>query len=257
MIRQTPRRALMAAALLPGLLLAFTAGRMVVVAWSGRLQQAAREQLKAAVAAWLETGGSAEVELRARSALGFWRGRIDYLRLSARRLRAGEVVADQVVVEGEDLQVDPGALARAGQLAVRSARRLDAQVVLTEQDLNEYLRSRYEMARLLTVRLRPEGPRMVLEAGVGDQVLTIAVDGRLMVSGGRAVALVLDRLAIQPGSAQELIFQLAGLQSPMVVELGDLPVPVVLERVETADGSLVAYARYRGTSEAARGGEDG
>ena len=243
----TVRRALMAAALLPGLLLAAVASRMVVVAWSGRLQQTAREQLRAAVAASLETGGSVDVELRVRSALGFWRGRIDYLRLSARRLRAGEVVADQVVVEGEDLQVDAGGLARAGQLAVRSARRLEAQLVVTERDLNDYLRSRYEMARLLNVRLRPEGPRLVMEAAIADQVLTIAVDGRLMVSGERALALVLDRLAIQGGSAQELIFQLAGLQSPMEVELlGEFPVPVVLERVETDEGELRVFARYRG-----------
>lgn len=255
--RGAGRRLGMAVALLPGLVLAVWAGRMVAGAWGARLQERLREELRAALAAALDAGGSVDVELRAGSPLGLWRGNVEYLRLSARRLRAGEVVADQVQVEGEGLQVDAGALARTGQLVVRSARRLQAQLVFTEQDLNAYLRSHYELARLLSVRLRPEGPRLVLQASVGDQAVTVAVDGRLMVHGERAVALVLDRLAIQGASAQELIFQLAGLQSPMVVELGELPVPVALERVETADGSVVAYARYRATPEPTGRREDG
>ena len=247
MISRPSRRGLwLAVALVPGLLVAGLAGRLALVAWGERLQQAARERLRAAVAASLEPGGAAEVELVTGSPLAFWRGRVERLRVVASRLRAGDVVTDRLVVEGEQLQLDPAALARDGQLAVRSAGRLEVRAELTEEDLNAYLRPRYEVARLLTVRLRPQGPRLVMEAVLGDQEVTIAVDGRLAVSGERSLTLALDRLAIQPGSQQELVFQLAGLHAPMEIQLGDFPVPVALERVEMGEGRLTLFARRRG-----------
>lgn len=239
------RAAALVGALLAMLGAAALGGWVLSASWAARTEQAVQQRLTAVMQGLVEPGGGAQVRLQVGPPWALWQGRVARLQVEASRVRLGDVVAHRVTVEAEQLQLDLPSLLESGRLLVRQARRLQAHLVLTEQDVNEYLKAHYEAARWVTVRLRPEGPSLVAEFGTDPRRLLVQADGRLEVAGERAVVLVFERLAIQPASEAPLTFQLAGLANPMELQLGELPVPVVLEQVRTEEGELHILGRYR------------
>lgn len=233
-----PAAALMAGVLVVGVV----AG---AAAWSRSLPERASDSIRQALAGSVEDPGSLEVRLASRPALALLAGRVDRLEISGRMWRAGDVIADRFRLYGEGVRLDLAASARSGRLVIGSARRLDLELAFSEQAVNDYLQRNVELARLLRVRLLPEGPRLLMEARVQDQVVSFGLDGRLMVEPGNVVALVPDRLSIERDGSPALELSLAGSPDVLRLPLGELPVPVAIDRVETGDGELRVYATYR------------
>ncbi|NLG69665.1 MAG: DUF2993 domain-containing protein [Firmicutes bacterium] len=214
-------------------------------AWSRTLPHRASEQVRVALAAMVQDPAALEVTLASRPGLALLAGRIDRLEVSGRELQAGQLRAERFRLYGEGVTVDLAASAREGRLVVSSARRLELELVLSEQALNEYLQRNGQLARLLRVRLTPQGPRLVLEASVDDETVSLGLDGRLMVEPGNVVALVPDRLSIERDGTPALSLDVAGAPGVLRVPLGTLPVPVVIERLQTGEGQLLVWGRHR------------
>lgn len=224
---------------------ALLASGAAVSAWSSSLPAKAAHSIRQALLARVDQAGSLDVRVVTRPALGLLRGRVDRLEVTGQGLRVGQIVADRFSLYGEGLQVDLAASASTGRLAISSARQLTLELVMSEQSLNRYLQATNELARLLYVKLLPEGPRLLLEAQVQDQVVRFGLDGRLTVESGNVVVLVPDRLSIEQDGALALQLSLSGADTVLRVELGDLPVPVVISGVETGDGELHIFGSYR------------
>lgn len=232
-----------AVALLAGLLmLGIVAG---AAAWSRSLPVRAADTIRQALLGSVENAGSLEVQLASRPNLALLSGRVDRLEIAGRNLRTGDILADRFRLYGEGVRLDLAASARSGRLVIASARRLDLELVLSEQAVNDYLQRNVELARLLRVRLLPEGPRLLMEAQVQEQVVSFGLDGRLMVEPGNVVALVPDRLSIERDGTPALHLSLAGSPDVLRLALGELPVPVTIDRVETGDGELRVYGSYQ------------
>lgn len=213
--------------------------------WSRTLPQRASDQVRAVLAAMVEDPAGLEVTLASRPGLALLAGRIDRLEVSGRGLQAGEIRAERFRLYGEDMRVDLAASAREGRLVVSSARRLEMELVLSERALNDYLQRKGQLAGLLRVRLTPQGPRLELETSVHDEVVSLGLDGRLVVEPGNVVALVPDRLSIERDGTPALSLDVAGAPGALKVPLGTLPVPVVIERLETGEGQLRVWGRHR------------
>lgn len=224
--------------------LSVAAGLAVLGTWN--LEASVRSRLEAALAASLEPGGQVQVHLEARPPLKLLAGRVDRLRVSARRLRLGDLVADRLELVGEGLQLEQPGSGPSGGLPVRSARQLEVRMSLSEQTLNAYLRGRYELARLVQVRLTPSGPRLEMKAEAGKTRVAVSLEGRLQVEPGNVIALVPDRLAIRQGGVEALALSVTGLGQPMELVVEALPVPVTIEQVASGDGELHVLAQYRG-----------
>ncbi|MBE3598733.1 MAG: DUF2993 domain-containing protein [Limnochordaceae bacterium] len=236
----------------PGLLVAAGAAAILlgaaavgVLAWSSGLPRSAEQRIRDALLSSLDGAGSLEVRLETRPGYRVLAGQIDHLEISGTALRAGELVADRFSLVGDALQLDMGKLAGGGGLSVSRARRLDMEMVVSEESVNRYLQATYELARLLHVQLLPQGPRLLMDAQLQDQAVRISLDSKLQVEPGNVVAVVPDRLAIEREGAQALALSLAGADSPLRIEIGQLPVPVAIDRVTVGEGELHLFASYR------------
>ena len=232
-----------AAGLLTGLLVL---GAVVgATAWSRSLPDRAADSIRQALVGSVEEPEALEVRLASRPSLALLTGRVDRLEVAGRKWRAGDVVADRFRLYGEGVQLDLAASARTGRLVIASAQRLELELAFSEQAVNDYLRRNVELARLLHVKLLPEGPRLLMEAQVQDQAVSFGLDGRLVVEPGNVVALVPDRLSIERDGNPALELSLAGSADVLRLSIGDLPLPVAIDRVETGEGELRLYASYR------------
>ncbi|HEY8498544.1 MAG TPA: DUF2993 domain-containing protein [Limnochordales bacterium] len=214
------------------------------VAWSRSWPRRVGETLRRALEGAVLEPASLQVSVASRPAFALLGGRIDRLTVAGRGLKAGEVVADRFRLEGEGIRLDLAASAREGRLVIASARRLDVQLVLSEQAINDYLQRNGQLASLLRVRLLPEGPRLVLEASVQQETVSLGLEGRLAVEPGNVVALLPDRLSIERDGTPALQLDVSGSPGVLRVPVGPLPVPVAIDRLETADGELWVYGHY-------------
>lgn len=223
-------------------LVAVAAGTAV---WSRSLPDRAADAVRQALSGFVEDPSSLVVRLESRPGLAVLAGRVDRLEVEGRRWRAGDVVADRFRLYGERVRLDTAATARSGRLVIVSAGRLELELALSEQAVNEYLQRSAELGGLLYVRLLPEGPRVTMEAQVQGQTVQVGLDGRLAVEPGNVVALVPDRLSIARDGLPALELSLAGSPEVLRLAMGELPVPVTVDRVETAEGELRLYGSYR------------
>jgi LmeA-like phospholipid-binding len=181
-----------------------------------------------------------EVTVEAWPPPALWWGRIDRITMSARDVRAGEQRLERLSATLGAVQVDPLALYVERAFVVRAIGSGHARAMISEAALARILAGQ-KGVRISTLRLRP-GRVFVRGAirALGTEI-AIAGTGRLILSGGGTIDLIVDRAlvgATDPAAPKgELTTRI-----PAVVRIPPLPFGLRLTDVRVDEGQVVLDA---------------
>lgn len=223
-----------------GLWLATVIALALAAAVSFATPAVANAQLSAALGHAL---GTSEIRVRVSAwpSPALWWGRVDVLVVAARHLRMGTVNVDAFDATFTHVRVDPASLYANRPLTIRSPGTGVASATVTQEALAALL-NQQPSVRNASVTL--EGGRVSVDGTV--TVLGASMhatgDGHLVVRGGTAVDLVLDRVSVGGlllggGLAEEVTRSINPL-----LDLRVLPFGLRLSGVTVADGKATLDA---------------
>lgn len=197
----------------------------------------AERRIAAALRPHLEPGGSVTVRART-TAVAFLRGRIDRLHVEARAIRLGDMSAERMTVtlSGVELARSP-----AGGGTVGRARSGEAVIEIGRGDLERFLRARGVEDPVVTIDATGVAASGMVR--VGAVTAAARVRGQFHASSGRDLRFRVTSFEV---SGVEIPPALAGTVLGVVqpnVSLGELPIPLTVDRVTSGEGRVVVHAR--------------
>lgn len=198
-------------------------------------------RLENAIAASLDEAESVRVYVRTFPALAVALGRIDVLTIDARNVMVDGLRVQRLFVDARRADIDVRSVLHQGKLGVRHVGRGDVTVILAQDDLNAYFRSRDGILKLLTVRLRPGVATVSGSASILGMKVDLALDGRFVVRGDTHLAYVVDRIRVGNAVISEAVKNGLLKNVDLSVDVSKLPIPVVLRGVSVQDGVVYLF----------------
>lgn len=205
-------------------------------------------RLERAIAESVDGVESVRVYVRTFPALAVALGRIDLLRIDARNVTVGGLRVQRLFLDARHADIDMGAVLRGGRLGLGRVRRSDVTVILTEDDLNAYLRSRDGILKAFGIHLRPGVATVTGRVNTLGIKLDITLDGRFVVDGGTRLRYVVDRFKVGGAVVPEVIKEELMKRVDLSVDVAGLPIPVVLREVNVQDGVVYVFGGTPGSS---------
>ena len=205
------------------------------------LPAAVEKGIASALARSLGDGGSIRADVRAFPALQLLAGRIGSVDLDVRRIAAGDLVVDRLIVEGRNVKLDLLSLLGGEGLRIEDAGHLRGTIIVSEDDLNEYFASRIDALGSFRVGLEPGRAVVTGTLTVARRQFAVRVEGAFRVESGTSVSFVPLEARIENSVIPEFALMLLAGGWPLSVKLDQDLIPLAVEGVAVEEGRLVVY----------------
>jgi len=186
-----------------------------------------------------------DVSLRSEPGVLLLFGQIDTLHAKGIGVKAGQIVLDEVTLDGSGVHYAPGELLSEGRFALTSARTLQAQAIVTEGRLLELLQEKAKDVENLQVTIAPDLIRASGEAKVFGHSAAIELEGKLLAQDG-GIYFHMTRLQAKGLGLRNLsVGDYFG--DILLTKLDALPLGMQVDNVEQQQGRAIITASKKET----------
>jgi hypothetical protein len=181
-----------------------------------------------------------DVALAAWPPVALWWGNIESMTILARDVQAGDLRLERFGATLHEVRVDARALYAGRTIVIRSIGSGSARGTVSEEALAQALR-RQSAVRIDSVALRPGTVRVRGAVRALGMAVAVEGDGRLVLTGGDTVDLILDRASVSGTGSITLGGQLT-TRVPSVLRIPPLPLGLRVTGIRMDDRRLVLDA---------------
>ena len=140
--------------------------------------------------------------------------------------------------------MDPGALYRRGELLLENAADLRLTVLFTEEGINDYFWEKVDPSKRFRIRLKPDGTVLQGTLALLGQELEINLQGVFEIRDGTRIVFIPKALTVEQLQIPQFLLQSVVQDKALIIDLGGLPVPLVVDEIRLAEGQLYAFGHY-------------
>ncbi len=184
---------------------------------------------------------SVQVYVRTFPALAVAFGRADLLRIDARNLTIGGLRVQRLFLDARQVNLDVGAVLRGGKVGLRRIGKGDVTVILAEEDLSSYLRSKDGLMKALSVRLRPGVAAVAGAVSLLGVKVDLVLEGTFAIEGGTRLRYAVDRFKVGNMVVPKVVKDEIMRRVDLSVDVSGLPIPLVLRDISVQDGVVYVF----------------
>lgn len=184
---------------------------------------------------------SPDVEVKVQAPWG-WEvlfGRLPRLEFVAHNAVIDGLQIARLELKGEQVQFDSRSLWQEQELVYTTAEKVHAEVVVTEDALNELLWMEVDPERLLQLQISPQSVDLGGTLSFLNMDWTLKVQGALEVYHGTALRYVLKNFAVQETRIPPILLEVLSDNYEFVINLGVFPYPVEITGVFLEDQQIL------------------
>ncbi|MDD4335812.1 MAG: DUF2993 domain-containing protein [Firmicutes bacterium] len=196
-----------------------------------------------AVRSGFTSAESVSVVARSLPALKLLFGRFDRLSIDVDRAESAGFIIDRISLDSSDARIP---LAKFEPESSRWAHALgDSQleVLIDEDDINDYLGRREDYLRAFSVRLQPGLAELGGRLFFGGLSVGVESQGHFVIEDGVRLIYVFDRLSVEKSEVPAFIVNMFEDGIGVGIDLSDLPFGIQLESVHVYEGTARLLGR--------------
>lgn len=168
-------------------------------------------------------------------------GRLDYISVDVSAFPVNGLTVRRLFVEARDVRLDLSGALSGGRVDLERLERASATAILSEDDLNKYLRSRSGNLKFVTVSLSRGQATLTAGVPVLGRVLKASVNGHFKVEGKTRIRFEVDRTKVERFLIPRLIQDGIASLLDLSVDLGGMPVPFTIHDVRIEEGAVYIF----------------
>lgn len=190
---------------------------------------------------------SATVDVVASPAWKLVLGKVDHLHVDLRDLKLGQLGAAALVVDADGVNVAVKSLWSGDKAALSRLDRLNATLVIGQDDLNRYFWNTVDKERIFRMVLTGQKAYVYGKPSILGIPLDLSLVGHFSVAGGgTALRFEPDRLTVEKTNVPQFILdRFLKERLTLPVSLEELPVPLRISGTRAVDGKLFIFASGR------------
>jgi len=185
-----------------------------------------------------------KVDIEAWPAAASLLGRFHSVYIEARDFFIDDLPIGAFIVQGREVRLDPGALYRRGELLLENAADLRLTVLFTEEGINDYFWEKVDPSKRFRIRLKPDGTVLQGTLALLGQELEINLQGVFEIRDGTRIVFIPKALTVEQLQIPQFLLQSVVQDKALIIDLGGLPVPLVVDEIRLAEGQLYAFGHY-------------
>ncbi len=166
-------------------------------------------------------------------------GRLPRLELVAHNAVIDGLRLARVELSGQQVRFDFASLWQDQELIYTQAAKVQGEIVVAEEALNELLWKEVDPDRLLQLQVSPQSIDLGGTISFWNMDWTLKVQGDLEVHHGTALRYVLKNFAVQETRIPPILLEVLSENYEFVIDLGAFPYPVEIKGVALADRQIL------------------
>ena len=185
-----------------------------------------------------------DIDVKVTPASKVFMGRIDKLTIDAKELVIQGLPIAAFVASFDGVWVNPLEVLK-GELVVQWVRQLRATVLLEEEGINQYFWTHVDPGKRFAIRLVGGFARLVGQVSILGRPIELTLNGKFEIVGPTAIEYVPTELVVSQTRIPEFLLDAVMQERRFIIDLKDLPVPVMLDAITVERGKVYVFGKER------------
>ncbi|HHY98071.1 MAG TPA: DUF2993 domain-containing protein [Firmicutes bacterium] len=182
-----------------------------------------------------------QVEIKTFPAVRMLAGHVDHLIADISRLVLNDLRIKRIFLDAQDIDLDVQRALLKKKVDLRRIDRASVTVVLDQDDINRYIKSRGGLLSLVRVELSRGKAELIGEYPILGKTLTVSVNGHFAVEGATRVKFVIDKAHVEKYLIPKFIQRELTKNLDLSIDLQGLPVPFSIHDVRIEQGAIYVF----------------